>query len=197
MRVYDSNTRGLLTRPMTRLATQYMRTKEAREKRVVVCYNPKFDGEKRWVENISKGLRVYKAHAANQGIKHTGWFVDEWDATVHGLVVQLPARKDGTPKVRALQRKLYHSESPTEMYYPGVSDAWNDDCGVLDFDPSMCTSDLKQCARWADQMAQEWAEKELEYQRVESARIQQEEQEQENARENALEAGFAGLGVSV
>lgn len=185
MRVYDINTRGLLTRPMTRRATQYMRTKEAREKRVVVSYNPKFNGEKRWVENISKGLRVYKAHEANRGIKHTGWFVDEWqDATVHGLVVQLPARKDS-------------GGGGSEMYYPGVSDAWNDDCGVLDFDPSMCTSDLKQCALWADQMAQEWAEKELEYQRVESARIQQEEQEQENARENALEAGFAGLGVSV
>jgi len=178
MRVYEIESKGLLTQPMSRRATQYMRTKQAREKREKpITYNPGGDKGMRWIENIGDGLRVYEAHTVNTRIRHTGWFVDDYqEGMVCGLVVQLPARKGSG------------GDGP-EMYYPGVSDAWNDGCGVVDF--TQCTADKLDCARWADSMAERYAEEEREYQQTESERVRREEEEQEQA----LEDGYAGLGV--
>jgi hypothetical protein len=127
-----------------------------------VLFNPEWTPENhgrdryRWVENASKGLRfvgkVHEVRGNGEGnvpyfdrslVNHTGWFVDNYQSgTVSGEVYQLPAR---------------NGES---LYIPAVGDPDNDDCAVLDF--HSITSDLKDAIRWADSMAERYAEDERE-----------------------------------
>jgi hypothetical protein len=118
-------------------------------------YSSKFERENRvnryrWVENLSNGLRkAGDAHAIAK-LDHTGWFTDSFqDETVHGEVYRLPSRKGKA------------------LFVPAVNDPNNDDCACLDF--SRITEDETQAARWADEMAQRWAEFEREYREKEAA----------------------------
>jgi len=138
-------------------------------------YNPEFmpgekqDGSKpsylsadryRWVENASKGLRHVGSADDIVKLGHTGWYIDNFqDETVRGEVYQLPA-KDGECR-----------------FVPAVNDPNNDDCACVDF--RSVTDDKEECARWADSMAESWAEREREYQAEESKRIRLEEIEDE------------------
>ena len=142
-----------------------------------ITFNPEWTPEHsrdryRWVENVSDGLRHVGASHDLVRLRHTGWFVNEFqDETVHGEVYQMPAR------------------GGVARYVPAVNDPDNDDCAVLDF--HSVTDDKEEAARWADQMAENYAEREREYQAEERARIEQEEAEEEwNNR--PVEAGFHG-----
>lgn len=139
----------------------------------------------RWIENpeagyAHAGLRfVGKAHdvrgSGNGNLpyfdrsltNHTGWFIDNFqDATVCGLVYQLPARPKYELKLR--RGKLTNVRTGSEsVYVPGVSDAYGNDGALLDFHSA--TSDLKDAVRASDRMAEIYAEHEREYQAKESA----------------------------
>lgn len=110
-----------------------------------------FDAGVRYVENISRGLRVDKVHElpARHGeygecppVKHHGWYLDDdfQQETVCGLVVRLP-----------------HG-----VCVPGITDPWNDDAASVDF--SSQTDNPRDCAGWADSMAERYADAEREYQ---------------------------------
>ena len=128
-------------------------------------YNPEWTPEGsrdkyRWVENVSKGLRYVDRADEIVRLNHTGWYIDNFrDETVHGEVYQLPARNGAA------------------QFVPAVNDPCNDDCACLDF--YSITDDKEECARWADSMAEQWAEREREYQAEESKRIRLEEIETE------------------
>lgn len=127
-----------------------------------ITYNPAstelyYTGE-RWIENASKGLRVvglaYEVARANYRprlIKHTGWYIDEYqDETVSGAVLQLPARK-GMPQ-----------------YLAALADPFNDDAYNVDFSETF--DDPCEAAMRADGMSERYAELEREFQREESAK---------------------------
>lgn len=107
-----------------------------------VYFNPQSKNGHRWIENASAGLRVKAAHDVII-LGHTGWYVREFGETVHGAVIQLPAR-NGKPR-----------------YYPAVSDAWNDDCYWADM--RRLYDEESDCARNADIMAESYAEEQREY----------------------------------
>lgn len=110
----------------------------------------------RWVEHPGSGLRfVGKAHdirGSGDGnipyfdralIDHTGWFTDVFhDEKVAGEVYQLPTH-DGK-----------------SMYIPAVEDPCNDGA-LLDF--HSITDDLHDAIRWADSMAERYADDAREY----------------------------------
>lgn len=146
---------------------QYKTRQEKRRQAAANCivYNPEWrpdynkSANYRWVENASDGLRfvgeAHKIRGSGNGnlpyfdralVDHTGWFIDHFqDQTVCGVVYQLPASRKGESR-----------------YLPGVSDAYNDDCAVIDF--HSVTDDLTDAIRWADSMAEHYAEAEREYQ---------------------------------
>lgn len=130
-----------------------------------IAYNPEFVAEGsrdryRWVENVSDGLRYVGASHDIINLNHTGWFADNFqDETIHGEVYQLPAR-EGKPQ-----------------YVPAVSDPNNDNCACVDF--SSVTDDKEDAARWADSMAEQWAEREREYQAKENQKQRLEDIEDE------------------
>lgn len=130
-------------------------------KEKAIGYNPEFQPEHtrdryRWIENVSKGLRfVGTSHEINRRLP-LGWFTDQWqDETVSGEVYQLPGR-DGEP-----------------LFVPAVSDPCNPDSACLNF--SSLTSDKEDAARWADHMAEMWAESERAFREKEEmeARIEE------------------------
>lgn len=136
-----------------------------------IIYGPEFESGSdrlRWIEHASRGLRVVgTAHdiAREEGyrraIDHTGWHLDPWGDgdTVHGAVLQLPAR-DRAPR-----------------YVPAVSDPVNDDCYAVDF--HAITDCKMDAARWADGLAEQYAEHEREYQLQESAKLRAEDLREE------------------
>ena len=138
-----------------------------------IVYGPEWtpDGTReryRWIENASRGLRVVGASheiLPRSRDSHTGWYLDPLGdgETVCGTVLQLPSR-DGSP-----------------CYMPAVSDPYNADCYVCNF--HNLTGDKEDAARWADSMAEHYAERERDFQTRESAKLAAEE-----AREEALEA---------
>jgi hypothetical protein len=153
--------------PKSKAVSEYINLKYSKygyRKGSTILYNPEWHEENarvsgyryksaklRWVENVTDGLR--KAGDAHEIAKldHTGWYTNEFcDELVHGEVYQLPTRNG------------------EEQYIPAVSDSNNDNCACLDF--SSITSDKKDAARWADSMAEQWAEREREYQAEESAK---------------------------
>jgi hypothetical protein len=73
-----------------------------------------------------------------------------------GAVLQLPAR-DGKPQ-----------------YIPAMADPWNPDAYWCDF--ASVTDDKRDALRWADGMAERYAEKERDYQTEEAARMRCEDE---------------------
>ncbi len=135
------------------------------KRRQYIEYNPEWTPEDsrdryRWVENVSKGLRFVGKADKLVKLGHTGWYMDNFqDETVHGQVWQLPAR-NGEPQ-----------------FIPGVNDSRNPDASAIDV--HSITSDKEDCARTADQMAKNWAEREREYQAKQDAENRLEEIEAE------------------
>jgi hypothetical protein len=121
-----------------------------------ILFNREWQPEKtteryRWIENVSKGLRRVGEVGDIIRMDHNGWYTDNFqNETVSGEVWQLPAR-DGEPQ-----------------YVPAVEDPCNPNCAALDF--HSITTDKEECARWADSMAEQWAEREREYQAREDAK---------------------------
>lgn len=136
-----------------------------------IIYGPEWtpDGTRdryRWVENASRGLRIVGAvHDIKPDwrpiVDHNGWYLDPfgYGDTVHGAVLQLPARNG---EVR---------------YVPAVADPDNSDCYLVNFHDA--TAELLDAVRWADGMAQQYAEREREYRLMESAELRAEELREE------------------
>lgn len=122
----------------------------------------------RWIENASRGLRIVGAvHEIKPDwrpiVDHTGWYLDPRGdgETVHGAVLQLPAR------------------AGVVRYVPAIADPFNDDCYCCDF--RNVTDDLRTAIYAADSMAERYAEREREYQLTESARLRADELREEAA----------------
>lgn len=104
----------------------------------------------RCIENVSPDLRRVGDSDEIVRLRHTGWYMDNYqDETVHGAVYQLPAR-DGKPQ-----------------YVPAYDDPYNPNYAVLDF--HSITDDKEDAARWADSMAEHCAEEAREYQAKDEA----------------------------
>lgn len=122
-----------------------------------ISYGPEWqpDGTReryRWIENASRGLRIVGAShdIIRTRDRHTGWYIDNFqDETVCGYVLALPGRN----------RKPF--------YAPAIKDPCNPDCYVIDFHNA--SSDKEETARIADGMAEQYAEREREYQAKEAA----------------------------
>lgn len=120
----------------------------------------------RWIENASNGLRIVgAAHEIKPDwrpiVDHYGWHLDPWGdgGTVHGSVLQLPARNG------------------TVRYVPAIADPYARDCYCCDF--RSVTDDLRTAIYAADDMAERYAEREREYQLEEAARMRAEELREE------------------
>lgn len=176
---------------MTKAEYVARRDKRRKQAERSISFNPEFtphdateqpryrvdDRRFRWVERPSDGLRfVGKVHEIRMDgsgnlpyfdrslIDHTGWFMDAFqDNTAWGEVYQLPAR-DGK-----------------NIYVPAIStkedEKYNNHGAILDFHST--TDDIKDAIRWADSMAERYAEDEREYQARESARLRIEENTKE------------------
>jgi hypothetical protein len=98
----------------------------------------------RWVEHVSRGLRMVGTsydirREAGHYKAEQGWYTDSFqDETTEGIVYQLPT-KDGKSR-----------------FIPANSDPRNEDCAVVDF--HAITDDKVEAARWANQMAERYAE---------------------------------------
>lgn len=74
-------------------------------------------------------------------LNHKGWYVDSnYDETTKGIVVQLPAR-DGKP-----------------VYLHGCTDPWNANMALIAWRECEWTEDKEEAARWADSVAESYAE---------------------------------------
>ena len=154
-----------------------------------IIYGPEWqpDGTRdryRWIENASGGLRIVGAvHEIKPDwrpiVDHCGWHLDPWGdgETVHGAVLQLPARNG------------------VAQYVPAIADPFNDDCYRCDF--RSVTDDLRTAIYAADSMAEHYAEREREYQLNESAKLRAEELREEarelRARHRAIVADMRAL----
>lgn len=120
-------------------------------KQRAIEYNPESEeNHYRWVEHVSDGLRkVGDAHDIIR-LNHTGWYTDEdFGETVKGTVYRLPAR------------------GGVEQFVPAMDDPNNDDSALVDF---RSVTDCKEdAARWADSMAERFAEAEREYRAKDAA----------------------------
>ena len=144
-----------------------------KQKTPTITYNPEWRPDWsprraiRWVEDASRGLRVHGAvhelsHLfGHRWPGHTGYFLDPLGGgeTVHGAVIQLPAR-DGVAR-----------------FVPAVSDAYNPDCYAVEFGdvyeaPGDDTGEaIRDCAQAADRLAELYAEAEREFQVCEGATL--------------------------
>jgi hypothetical protein len=131
-----------------------------------IAYGPEWapDGTRerfRCIEHASRGLRIVGPADEIIRLGHTGWYTDPFDTgeTVRGYVVQLPARGGEC------------------VYIPAIEDPCNTDCYICDFHSA--TDDKKDAARWADSMAESYAERERDYQTKESAKMRAEELREE------------------
>lgn len=136
-----------------------------------ISYGPEWtpDGTSdryRWIEHASKGLRIVgAAHEIKPDwrpiVDHYGWHLDPRGdgETVHGAVLQLPARNG------------------VVQYVPAIADPFNADCYCCDF--RSVTDDLRAAIYAADSMAERYAEREREYQLNESAKMRAEELREE------------------
>jgi hypothetical protein len=109
----------------------------------------------RWVEKPADcGFRFvgFADDVAARSVRHTGWFVgDECGEKARGVVFQLPAR-NGSP-----------------VFVAAIADPYNDGPAIVAF--THTTDDATTAAIWADQLAESYADKERDYQRVTSARF--------------------------
>jgi hypothetical protein len=155
-----------------------------------INYGPEWtpDGTRdryRWIENASRGLRIVGAvhdicrREHWRTVKHMGWFLDPFGdgETVHGAVLQIPARNG------------------VVQYVPAIADPYDQDCYCCDF--RSVTDDLRDAVRWADDMAESYAEREREYQLNESAKLRAEELREEattlRAKHRAIVADMRAL----
>lgn len=107
--------------------------------------NPRFEifGSKhaRWIENADRYFRIANDNAGLDGTRnsHYGWYLDEdCIETVHGAVLQLPAR-NGSPQ-----------------YVPAVADPWNDGAYLVFLDDIY--DEEREAAGAADEYARLYAE---------------------------------------
>jgi hypothetical protein len=127
----------------------------------VIEYNPIVPPERahgyknaRWVENVSRGLRlvgfadeIASAEGRRRTIDHKGWHTDDDGGNgeyYRGVVYLLPSR--GEP-----------------LYVYGYADPNNDDCALLCFDTE---ADKMDAARYADQFAERFAEDQRDHNRA-------------------------------
>ncbi len=126
----------------------------------------------RWVENVSRGMRLVGFADKIIRLDHRGWYTDEefQDETYRGVVYQLPARD------RECQ------------YVYGYADPNNEGCALLSFD---FESSKEDAARNADRFAEIFAEHERDYQRAWGAgrRYDDLAEEIKDMREEALAIG--------
>lgn len=114
-----------------------------------IGYNPRHDahGYKQcaWIENVGRGLRgVGYADEILSRLRHKGWYTDDTQSDVYrGIVYQLPGR-DGK-----------------SLYVYGYADPMNRGAAFLCFD---YVDDKEDAARFADRLAEIFAEEEREYQ---------------------------------
>ena len=127
-----------------------------------ISYGPRIESDpsihRRWVENVSDGLRfVGFADDLNTSIQHSGWFTDDHcDNTYRGVVYRLPTRKGGNP-----------------IFVYGYTNSFMDDFALLEFSAECdCSIDA---ARWADNIAEYYADLERDFQRIENAKFVVEE----------------------
>lgn len=108
---------------------------------------PRLPQQTRFVENVSRGLRLVGFADEIVRIDHKGWYIrdDEYDETYRGVVYQLPSHKGET-------RFAY-----------GYADPDNDDCALLCLDTEETKEDA---ARAADRFAEIFAEQERDYNRA-------------------------------
>ena len=123
-----------------------------RAKVKAIEYNPAINDPKRmhgyknvrWIENVSRGLRLVGYADEIARIDHKGWYTDDDGSngeTYRGIVYQLPS----------------HGET---LYVYGYADPCNDDCALLCFDTE---TDKLDAARAADRFAEIFAEEQREY----------------------------------
>ncbi len=122
--------------------------------------------ECRWVDGpYHNGFRrvAYADEIVN--LRHTGWFMDEFgeEETARGAVFQLPAR-NGKP-----------------LYVPAVTTSYGDHGASMWL--GGITDNKHDAARWADQLAAQYAETEREYQAASNARFKYDELGEDVARE--------------
>lgn len=124
--------------------------------------SPRMQGERdhlRWVEKPKAyGLRLVGFADEIAGLRHQGWYTDDefQDETFRGVVYRMTTR-NGTPR-----------------FAYGYADPNNKGAALLCFDPC---DDEKDAACWADNLAEQWAEREREYRAEERERTEREEAE--------------------
>lgn len=127
----------------------------------------------RWVENVSRGLRLVGFADKIVSINHNGWYImDDGDFgdTYRGVVYQLPAR------------------GGVAQYVYGYADPWNDDCALLCF---IVETERNEAAHMADRLAEIFAEAERDYHRASDAgrRFEELDVEIKDMRKEALAIG--------
>lgn len=111
----------------------------------------------RWAERPEDiGLRLVGHADEIGGFGHCGWYLEDEGAyvsgeTARGVVLQLPAR------------------AGKALYVPGVADPYNNGPAVVCLDDA--TEDQSDAARWADRLAEIYAEDARDYQRAANARF--------------------------
>lgn len=127
--------------------------------RPTIAYNPLSQGRYRFVEHASRGLRLVGFADTIVRLNHTGWYTDsDYSTLMRGVVYQLPSRKGCT------------------QYLAGYADPWNDDAAFLCMD---IEHDKEDAARFADRIAEIYAEKERDYQDAWRAALDAKEKAQE------------------
>jgi hypothetical protein len=118
----------------------------------------------RWVENVSRLNWRLVGFADNIiGLKHQGWFTNEFcDDVYRGIVYRLPSGR----------------------FVYGYADPHNDDCALI---ANETADDEKDAARWADNVAQWFAEDERDYSEVSNTTFRAIERAND-ARKDAREA---------
>lgn len=174
-------------------AAEYKARQELRRKRSdqSIIYNPEWSPEGsrnryRWVEHPEDGLRFVGNvdEITNEGasytnmpyfdralVEHTGWFLDDDDyqaETAWGVVYQLPGKNGESRYIPGMVTSLEVDRKKRDTRNGGA---------ILDF--HSVTTDIREAIRWADRMAQYYAEDEREYQAKERVKIRLEEIEEE------------------
>lgn len=115
-----------------------------------------------WCEKPLESLRwVGFADKCLRSVKHDGWYLDdEGDSreVARGVVYRLPAR------------------AGQERFMYGVADPFSDGPAIVAVD---LVADKDNAARWADQLAERYAESERDYRRVNNAGVRYRELEDE------------------
>lgn len=130
----------------------------ARAKKLpTICYNPvhKIDSLRsrrlRWIEHVSKGLRVVGYADKIAHLDHQGWFTDP--------------RGDGGEVARGAVLRLTRAAGDAR-FLAAIADPWNPDCYIASMERF---DDADEAAHDADSMAEAFAEAERDYQTRDTA----------------------------